>query len=281
MTATMILLFLSAEAESLTNYFINKKNIYAWFDFTFVKLFTRNFPIQCLFFYFHVRSNESYSGKTLLEFSITCLNYLDKKNEQLTKQMKKYDSYLSDSDRTSMFNGLFSKITKKEETHNPSHKDLSDDSEEKGLITSYADKLKDGFFSSLTKTRSVLAQSQDQMNASMNFAKNLPYIILLLVAGSFFLMIALFYLPAILIWPSKFSFSFAIASICFLSAIALVRDPKTFLRSLLKAEKIKYSAAYAISLVGTFYFSMVSRSFVFSLVFAIAQVTLNLHLPVN
>mgnify|MGYP003879446979 FL=1 len=186
--------------------------------------------------------------------------------------MKPADPYLSDSDRQTMFSDLFSRIMKKDEQSNPPHKDLSDDNENKGLVSSYADKLKDGFFNSLSKTRSVLASSQDQVTASMNFAKNLPYIILLCVAGSFFLMMSLFYLPTILLWPAKFSFAFAVASICFLSAIALVRDPNTFLKSLFKPEKIKYSVAYAASLIGTFYFSMISQSFIFSLIFALAQV---------
>mmetsp|Transcript_28553 Transcript_28553/g.33002 ORF Transcript_28553/g.33002 Transcript_28553/m.33002 type:complete len:237 (-) Transcript_28553:61-771(-) len=182
------------------------------------------------------------------------------------------DSYLSESDRNSMFTDLFSRITRKDEPKRAPHKDLTDDSEEKGLIGSYADKIKDGFFNSLSKTQSVLTSSQEQMTASMNFAKNLPYIILLVVAGSFFLMISLFYLPTILLWPSKFSFSFAIASVCFLSAIALVRGPQPFMAALLKPEKIKYSVSYAVSLIGTFYFSMISKSFVFSLIFAIAQI---------
>mmetsp|Transcript_21381 Transcript_21381/g.24846 ORF Transcript_21381/g.24846 Transcript_21381/m.24846 type:complete len:251 (+) Transcript_21381:28-780(+) len=188
--------------------------------------------------------------------------------------LKSLDPYLSESDRQTMFSDLFSKIMGKNETKTPSQKNTSasNDEESGGLVSSYANKMKDGFFNSLTKTRSVLNQSQERVTTSMNFAKNLPYIILLLVAGGFFLMISLFYLPTVLIWPSKFSFSFAIASICFLSAIALVRDPTTFMKALLQPDKIKYSLAYALSLIGTFYFSMISKSSLFSLIFAFAQI---------
>lgn len=187
-------------------------------------------------------------------------------------QGKSLESTITEAGGRFALGALYSKFLQKEEPPMSTTTENNDD-EETGLIGSYANKLKDGFFGSLNKTRSVLQSTQEQATVSMNFAKNLPYIILLLVAGGFFLMMSLFYLPVIIIWPAKFSFSFAIASICFLAAISLLKDPKTFVRSLLKPDKARYSIAYGFSLIGTFYFSIVTQSFIFSLIFAFAQVS--------
>lgn len=56
-------------------------------------------------------------------------------------------------------------------------------------------------------------------------AKNLPYIIVLGCAGALFLFIAMMYMPVVILYPSKFSSSIAMASVCFLGIIALLKGP--------------------------------------------------------
>jgi len=114
--------------------------------------------------------------------------------------------------------------------------------------------------------------AQESMQTSVNFAKNLPYIIMLLVGGTFFMAISFMFLSVILVAPQKFSFSFALGSMCYLGAVALLRDPKVFLMSFLKKEKLIFTISYVVSLIGTFYFSLVSSSYLFALFFSIAQV---------
>mgnify|MGYP002622206959 CR=1 FL=1 len=149
-----------------------------------------------------------------------------------------------------------------------------DSAEDTGLISKYAGRLKDSLASNVivNKSKSLMKGAQESVQTSVNFTKNLPYIIVLCVAGTLFMFLALFFLPLVIIAPSKFSFSFAIGSICYLSAIALVRDPSTFISSLLSKEKLKYTLSYAGSLLGTFYFALIAKSYFLSLFFCGAQV---------
>ena len=114
----------------------------------------------------------------------------------------------------------------------------------------------------------------------MNMAKNLPYIIILCLAGALFLFIAMMYLPLVLLYPSKFSFSIAVSSMCFMGVIALLKGPQAFLSSLISAEKIKYTGVYAISLLGTFYSSMIMKSYIAALFFCALQVRFRGYLVV-
>lgn len=115
--------------------------------------------------------------------------------------------------------------------------------------------------------------TQESMQTSINLAKNLPYVVGLCAAGAFFLFISFMFLPTIIIFPHKFSFSFALGCMCFMGAIALLRDPKTFLLSLIKKDKIMFSGGYVLALLGTFYFSLIGNSKILSLLFAFAQVS--------
>lgn len=116
------------------------------------------------------------------------------------------------------------------------------------------------------------------MQTSLNFTKNLPYIILLCLGGTFFTFMAFMLLPTVLLFPQKFSFSFALGCMCYMGAIALIRDPKTFLLSLLQKDKILFTVVYVISLLGTFYFSLIAKSYIFALFFCIAQVNYQQHI---
>jgi len=153
-------------------------------------------------------------------------------------------------------------------------KKSADSAEDSGLISKYAGRLKDSIASNIivNKSKSLMKGAQESVQTSINFTKNLPYIIVLCVAGAFFMFLTLLFLPMIVLKPTTVSFSFAIGSICFLSAIALVRDPNTFIASLLSKEKLKFSLSYGASLIGTFYASLIAKSYILSLIFFGAQI---------
>lgn len=138
-----------------------------------------------------------------------------------------------------------------------------------GLIAKLSSKMasedeeeKTGFF----------AQAQQQAQQGSNFSKYWQYILGLTGVGFVFMMLSLFALPFIVISPEKFSILFALGCICFLSAIALWKDPATFVRSLMKKDKLPYTGGYFLSLIGTFWAAYSLDSYIFSMIFAIAQV---------
>jgi len=146
--------------------------------------------------------------------------------------------------------------------------------EEGSLLSKYSQKLKHSLSTSAiaNKSKSFVQGTQESMQTSINLAKNLPYIIGLCAGGAFFFFISFMFLPMIVVFPHKFSFSFALGCMCFMGAIALLRDPKVFLLSLIKKDKILFSGGYVIALLGTFYFSLIGNSRILSLLFAFAQI---------
>ena len=158
--------------------------------------------------------------------------------------------------------------------------ETSGSSETGGKLSNYAQKLRSAVNATafINRSKNLVQNSQESMQTSINLAKNMPYIIGLCCAGGFFLFVSFWFLPFILIFPQKFSFCFALGCMCFMGAIALVRDPKVFLMSLVKKDKIMFSLGYVIALIGTFYFSLIGNSRILALVFALAQVLVFLFL---
>ena len=100
----------------------------------------------------------------------------------------------------------------------------------------------------------------------------MPYIIALGCTGIFFMIVAFVFLPLILLVPQKFSLAFALGGACFLGAIALVKEPSKFFKSLFEGELLKWSIMYFASIFGTLCSALIFRSKAFALGFAIAQV---------
>jgi hypothetical protein len=149
----------------------------------------------------------------------------------------------------------------------------TDDAESQSLIGSFSQKFK-GISAGgiITKSKSFMQGTTESMQTSINLARNLPYIIILCCGGAFFMFLAFMFLPTLILFPEKFSFSFALGSLCFMGAISLLRDPKTFFMSFLQGGKLIYTICYVVALLGTFYFSMIAQSKLFALFFAIAQI---------
>jgi len=51
--------------------------------------------------------------------------------------------------------------------------------------------------------------ASDKLQHSINFSKNLPYIIILCCGGGFFMILAMAFIPLVLLVPHKFSLLFA------------------------------------------------------------------------
>jgi Got1/Sft2-like family len=131
----------------------------------------------------------------------------------------------------------------------------------------------------IDSTKGAYQKADEMTTATINAAKYMPYIVALCAVGAIFFMLAMFYLPMSLLVPHKFSLSFAIACACFLGAVGLLKgDPDKFLKSFLAADKIKYTAAYAVCFVGTFMFSLAIKNSVLCLLFAFGQVVTSAYL---
>merc|ERR1711920_939344 len=79
------------------------------------------------------------------------------------------------------------------------------------------------------------------------------------------------FLPMLPIAPQKFSLLFAFGSMTLMGSFALLKGPTSFLSGLMQREKLPFSAAYAIGLVGTLVATIVMRSFILTAVFGLVQ----------
>ena len=174
--------------------------------------------------------------------------------------------------KTSFFSKWFLRIGQKNES---SHQ-AAQVQEKSSLLSKLHQKFRsDSSVSVSDSSSSLTIQSQAQIANS--FSKHWAYILLSVLFGTLFIFLALVSLPFLLIHPYKFSLLFAFGTICFLFSIALLRDPKEFIYSFLKFDKLVITSMYVLSVCGTFYFSLVSNSWIFSLLFAIMQVNCTPH----
>jgi hypothetical protein len=82
--------------------------------------------------------------------------------------------------------------------------------------------------------------------------------------------ISLAYLPFIIIKPQKFAGAFTLASLFFLSALAALRGPLNFFKSLMSKEKRLFSFFYNICCIGSLYYSIINPVYILALIFSIA-----------
>lgn len=83
--------------------------------------------------------------------------------------------------------------------------------------------------------------------------------------------LAFFFLPMVLLYPSKFATSFTFGSICFMSAFAIWNGPKPTLRSLFSRERWFFTLVYVASIVATLYSALILRNYLAVIVSASAQ----------
>ena len=92
-----------------------------------------------------------------------------------------------------------------------------------------------------------------------------------LIAGVFLFVLSLFFLPAIIISPSKFSMCFCVGSLFIISSFFFVKKPSDYLGSLCSGKRMLITVAYLGSVVLTFLACIVFKSYFLALPASIVQ----------
>ena len=95
-----------------------------------------------------------------------------------------------------------------------------------------------------------------------------PYFIALFMAGCFFLFLALFFLPVIVIAPRKCANLINVGSICILASFSVLKGTYKFLVEdmLFNKQKWFFAWLYFGSLILNIYFSMVLKNYILTLI---------------
>ena len=97
------------------------------------------------------------------------------------------------------------------------------------------------------------------------------YAIYLFVVSSVFFMLSTIFLPTIVLSPHKFACIFSVACLCAMASLAAYYGLGSYLKSLLKPDKILFSIAYIFSLVVTLFCSMVLKSYFLTLIGCVGE----------
>jgi hypothetical protein len=95
-------------------------------------------------------------------------------------------------------------------------------------------------------------------------------IVALFIAGLFFLF-AVFSLPLVILSPQKFVLFFTISMISTLVGLAFLNGPKTYLKKLTIRKNRIATGVLLISIILSLYFSIISGSYLLSLLFCFVQ----------
>ena len=86
------------------------------------------------------------------------------------------------------------------------------------------------------------------------------------MAGGVFFFLAFTMLPMLLISPGKFTMSFTLGSLCIMTALAFLRNPINYIKSLFEKDRIIISLVYISSLFLALYASLISGSYFMSII---------------
>jgi len=89
--------------------------------------------------------------------------------------------------------------------------------------------------------------------------------------GCMLITLSFSFLPVLVISPQKFALLFAFGSLVIMGSLAFLKGPKALASQLMQREKLPFSSAYIIGLVGTLVATIVLRSFILTAVFGIVQ----------
>lgn len=153
-------------------------------------------------------------------------------------------------------------------------KGLEAASKAKELGASHAAKAKDKAGAAAGAAKSKLVQAGASVKGlaalSMSPAKLAQFGGVFFI-GMFLISMSFSFLPMLPISPQKFSLLFAFGSMTLLSSFAILKGPKAFFSDLLQREKLPFSGAYAVGLVGTLVATIVMRSYLLTAVFGLIQ----------
>ena len=107
----------------------------------------------------------------------------------------------------------------------------------------------------------------------MPSATQWTYFAVLAGTGVLFLMASIFvFLPLLILSPSKFALTFSLGSGLILSSLGALKGWRTMGAHMLSRDRLPFTAAYVGSLFGTIYAAIFMHSYLFSLLFCVAQV---------
>jgi len=95
--------------------------------------------------------------------------------------------------------------------------------------------------------------------------------------GLLFIMLSLNFLPLLLVAPQKFAGCFTVGSVTMLSSFVIFRGPEAFLKSMTQRDKLPFSTAYVVGVVGTIWSTIFMQSaspiyrYLFTAIFALVQ----------
>lgn len=91
------------------------------------------------------------------------------------------------------------------------------------------------------------------------------------MAGMFLISLSFSFLPLLPIKPQKFALLFALGSMTMLASVAWLKGPKAFASIAVQRDKLPFSGAYGVGLLGTLWATLIARSYVYTAVFALLQ----------
>jgi ElaB/YqjD/DUF883 family membrane-anchored ribosome-binding protein len=89
--------------------------------------------------------------------------------------------------------------------------------------------------------------------------------------GCMLITLSFSFLPVLPIAPQKFSLLFAFGSLVIMGSIAFLKGPKALATQLIARDKLPFSGAYILGLVGTLVATIILRSFILTAVFGLLQ----------
>jgi hypothetical protein len=90
--------------------------------------------------------------------------------------------------------------------------------------------------------------------------------------GMMLITLSLSFLPLLPVAPSKFALLFALGSLAVLGSVAWLKGPSSFVSAVTQRDKLPFTIAYGVGLVGTLWATIIAKSYVFTGVFAFIQV---------
>ncbi|CDI84895.1 SFT2-like domain-containing protein, putative [Eimeria praecox] len=121
--------------------------------------------------------------------------------------------------------------------------------------------------------QSGLSAVKDGASRMLDGANSVNMLMFGVVAGVgvLFMFLAFLTLPLLVFAPSKFALLFTMGSLCFLSALALLRGVLALFRHLVEPTRLPFTAVYFSSLFLTLYATLMAKSYVLTLAFSVLQ----------
>jgi hypothetical protein len=90
--------------------------------------------------------------------------------------------------------------------------------------------------------------------------------------GMMLITMSLSFLPLLPIAPSKFALLFSLGSMMVLASVSWLKGPAAFASAVMQRDKLPFTIAYAVGLIGTLWATIIVKSYIFTGLFVATQV---------